>query len=177
MTANEDTTLAQSIPEVHERLLDPHKVRVWRGPDGRVRMEIEGDRGIIHVRVARCFPLSRPGRYIGFRDEADKDIGTVVEPSELDAESQRVVEEELKKRYFVPVITRIDEIREEFGVSYWTVDTDKGPREFVVRGLHDDIYEMEGNRILVIDVDGNRFDIPDYSVLDPKSYALIEGIL
>ncbi|MFQ6097827.1 MAG: DUF1854 domain-containing protein [Armatimonadota bacterium] len=177
MGPNELKLEAKSLEPIDERLLDPNKVRIWRSDDGRVRMEIADERCVLHVKVARCFPLSHPQRYIGFRDEDDKDIGTIVEPSELDPESQCVVEEELRKRYFVPIITRIHEIKEEFGVAYWRVDTDKGPREFVVRGLHDDIHELDGNRVLIVDVDGNRFDIPDYTALDPKSYALIEKIL
>ena len=43
------------------------------------------------------------------------------------------VAEELGLYYFVPAIRRVHEIKDELGFLYWTVDTDKGERSFVMR--------------------------------------------
>jgi len=157
--------------------LDPDEVRLWRTEAGKLRLEIAGDRCVLHVKIARAFPVSAPDRYIGFRDEDDKDIGMVVDPSKLEPRTRRIVEEEIGKRYFVPVITRIHSIKEEYGVGHWIVDTDRGPREFVVRGMRDSIWEVGGQRLIIIDADNNRYDIPDYAELDYRSYRLIEETL
>ncbi len=157
--------------------LDPEKIRLWRTSAGKVRMEIVGDRSVVHVKIARAFPVSDPDHYIGIRDEDDKDIGMVVDPSRLESRTRKIVEEEIHKRYFVPVITRIHSVKEEYGVGHWIVETDRGPREFVVRGMRDSIWEVGESRLIVIDVDNNRYDIPNYTELDYRSYRMIEETL
>jgi len=172
-----DTIHETSEDDLGAHELDPEKVRLWRTETGKLRMEITDDRCVLHVKVARAFPVSDPDHYIGFRDEDDKDIGMVPDPSKLESRTRRIVAEEVRKRYFVPVITRIHSVKEEYGVGHWIVDTDRGRREFVVRGMRDSIWEVSGNRLIVIDADNNRYDIPDYTELDYRSYRLIEETL
>jgi hypothetical protein len=96
---------------------------------------------------------------------------------ELDHESRAVLEEELRKRYFTPIIKRFYYIRHEFGAVYFDVETDKGRTEFVVRGLRENIVEVNINRYLITDVDGNRFELPDAMELDQKSLVLWERLI
>lgn len=154
------------------RLLDPKRLRLFRVA-GLPRATLENDRSWLKVMVARAFPLSDPEHYLGFLDGAGKDIGVLYDPGLLDPDSRRVVEEELEKRYFVPVVERVLSVREEFGAVYWNVETDRGSREIVVRNLRDNLQELSATRILVTDIDGNRYEFPDISRLDNKSQGLI----
>jgi hypothetical protein len=45
-----------TMPE--DRILEPGKLTISRGPDGHARLEIEGDRCILLVRAVRLFPIS-----------------------------------------------------------------------------------------------------------------------
>ena len=81
------------------RMLDPKRVRVFRHA-GVTRLTLENDRSWIKIAVARAFPLSDPDHYVGFLDGAGKDVGMVYDPSQLDSDSRRLVEEELERRYF-----------------------------------------------------------------------------
>ena len=177
MTSVSEAHNEAATDEVRNFMLDPATVRLWRSETGKLRMEIAGDRCVLHVKVARGFPISDPDHYVSFRDDDDKDMGMVQDPTKLEPRTRKIVERELHKRYFVPVIQRIRSIKEQYGVGHWVVDTDKGPREFVVRGMSDSIWEVGGNRLIVVDVDGNRYDIPDYTELDHRSYRLIEDVL
>jgi hypothetical protein len=140
---------------------------------GILRLTLNGDRSFLGINVGRAFPISNPSRYIGFQDRSGKDIGILVDPSRLDAESRRVLEAELERRYFVPVVEEILEVTEEFGAVYWQARTDRGEKEIVVRNLKDSIHELPGSRAMIIDVDGNRFLIPDTRRLDPKSTNIL----
>ncbi len=75
------------------------------------------------------------------------------------------------------MITRIESIKEEFGYAYWNVETDVGPRRFTVRDMQDNVVLLSPEHVLIIDVDGNRYEIPDYTQLDPKSRRYIEDLL
>ncbi|RLI06322.1 hypothetical protein DRO22_01340, partial [Candidatus Bathyarchaeota archaeon] len=50
-------------------------------------------------------------------------------------------------------------------------------RDFVIQGVQDNIVWLGERRLLFVDVDGNRFEIPDYSSLDKKSASLLEEVL
>ena len=154
------------------RILDPKKMRVFRNA-GVPRLTLENDRSWAKISVARAFPLSDPEHYIGFLDGAGKDVGMLHDPSLLDPDSRKLVEEELEKRYFVPIVERVVSVKEEFGTIYWTVETDRGAKEIIVRNLRDNIQELSASRIIITDADGNRFEFPDTGKLDNKSMGII----
>ena len=161
------------------RVLDPKTVRLFRthSSDTTVRATIDGDRSWRDVRIARAFPLSDPDRYIGLRDGDDKDIGIFETLHGLDSESRSVIDEELERRYFTPQITRVLSVSEAFGVVTWEVDTTKGLRRFLVRNLKDSTFTLGTSRVMMTDVDGNRYEIPDAYALGPQALVVLAKIL
>lgn len=155
--------------------LDPLSIRLSRDPAGILILTVEND-SYPHVRILRAFPLSDPRHYLGFFDQKGKEIGLLVNPRRLDGSSRALLERELDRRYFVPVILRIHAIREEFGSLYWQVDTDRGPRSFVLRSPAESILQLSPKRLMISDVEGNRFEIPDLSQLDPRSVRWLDKI-
>jgi hypothetical protein len=138
---------------------------------------VEDDRCYLNCRASWCFPFSDRRRYVALFDGLKGEVGVVHDPSELDESSREILAEMLERRYFVPVIERIKSIREEYGVVYWSVETDHGPRDFVCRGLRDSLVELSDGRLIVSDVDGNRFAIPDYTNLSRAAQAILDRVL
>ena len=161
------------------RVLDPKTVRLFRThpSDTTVRVTIDDDRSWRDVRIARAFPLSDPDKYIGLRDGDDKDIGILVTLQGLDGESRAIIDEELERRYFTPQVQRVLTVKEEFGVVTWEVETDRGPRRFLVRNLRDNSFPLGTNRLMVTDTDGNRYEFPDVQSVGPKAYAVLAKVL
>ena len=157
--------------------VDPKDIRLFREPPWKLRLTIEDDRSYLMVRIVCAAPLSQPSRYICFLDEKNEVICTVEDPIALDAESQRIVKEELKQRYMTAIIEQVDSLRNEFGVSYWDVKTNRGNREFVVRNVSESAQWISQRRLLLIDVDGNRFEIPNLDALDKRSLNLIGMVI
>ena len=73
----------------------------------------------------------------------------------------------------MPRIVRINSIDGRFGVTQWQVDTNFGPNQINL-GSRMDVAPMGGGRVLIKDVDGNRYEIVNHNKLDPKSHALLE---
>ncbi len=155
------------------RILEPKRIRLFRVA-GVTRLTYEGERSWLKADSFRAFPISEPGRYIGFLDGNGKDIGLVVDPAAMDSGSRLVLEEELELRYFVPVVRRVEGVKEEFGTVYWTVETDKGRTEIIARNLRDNIQYLSANRVLVTDVDGSRYEFADVEKLGPETQGIIE---
>lgn len=174
--ASIDEDLRPSSSEL--TLLNPKQIKLSRGPGDSIRMVVDDwDRSYLQVKIRKAFPLSYPEHFIGFNDGEDKEIGVIENPKELDKESLHIVRDELERRYFIPVIYQILTLRDEFGMGYWTVETDKGQREFITRGRHESLQELGNSRVIISDVDGNRYDIPNTDALDRKSYLLLSKIL
>ena len=161
------------------RFLDAPSLRLFRTApsDATVRLTIEGDRSWREVRIARAFPLSKPDSYIGLRDGDDKDIGILTTLKGLDADSVAIIEEELERRYFTPRVERVLAVKEEFGVVTWEVETDRGPRRFLVRNLRDNSFPLGTNRLMVTDTDGNRYEFPDVQAVGPKAYVVLQKVM
>jgi len=174
-----EITNAEEANPFAVRFLDAKTLRLFRthAEDATVRLTIEGDRSWREVRVARAFPFSDPDRYIGLRDGDDKDIGILTTLHGLDNDSRAIIEEELERRYFTPRIERVLTVKEEFGVVTWEVETDRGPRRFLVRNLRDSTFPLGANRLMMTDTDGNRYEFPDVSAVGPKAMTVLSKVL
>jgi len=127
-----------------------------------------------HVQVKVGFPLSDELASVSFCTEEGEEIGVLVDAENLEANSAKALSDALSFTYFIPKITGVDEIKEEYGVTRWKVRTDRGPRTFEVQSRHD-IRPVGPGRYLIRDIDGNRFEIRDVAALDPASRAKIEN--
>lgn len=95
----------------------------------------------------------------------------------VDQATRDIIAEELDRRYLTSIIEQIDSVRNEFGTSYWDVQTNRGQREFVVQNVAENAQWLGDHRLLLIDVDGNRFEIPRLDELDKRSSGFIEQVL
>lgn len=154
------------------RVLDPKQVRLFY-THGLLRLTLEEERSYLKTRIVRAFPISDPTHYYGLLDGAGKDIGMLVDPAELDSESRRIAEEALESRYFVPVVQTVYEVKDDFGSIVWDVETDRGRKTYIVRAMRDNLAEISPTRVIITDVDGNRFEIADLTRLDATAQTFI----
>lgn len=159
------------------KFLDPKYLQFYRAEGGALRLTIKNEICYLKVKATKAFPLSIPYRYIGFRDGADKEIGLVKDIADLPPEPRKLVDEELQKRYFTPIVLKIKSIQEKFGFTEWIVTTDKGERRFLTKGIHDNVAEVGMGRLMVTDADGNRYEIPDVEKLDARSLNLLNQLI
>ena len=165
------------IETIHPEKVDPAAIRIFREPAWRLRMTIEGDRSYTRVKIVRAAPLSEPDRYICFLDVKDEAICMVKDLDELAEENHQIVLEELDMRYLTAYVSRVNNLRNEYGVSYWDVETDRGRREFVAKKVAENAQWLGEARQFILDVDGNRFEFRDLRQLDKKSQAFIDVVL
>ncbi len=155
------------------KLVKPKQVKFWHDEQGRFCARIEGGGEFVNVKPIRNFPIQARDRLISLLDEKGNEIAILTTVHGLDLQSREALEEELEKRYFVPVIQAIHHIEGRFGITRWFVTTNKGERVFDVRERSDVRY-YPGRRVVIRDADGNLYEIPDYAQLDLHSRALLE---
>ena len=175
MPANENKPQEKPVTLIEASqlvFLDVKKLRFFKH-GATLRLTIENDRSYLQVGILRALPLSEPNRFLSVRDDANKEIGLLVNPAELSVEDRKLVKEELERRYFVPIIKRIVAAKERFGTVDWTIETDRGVCQFTTRNLRENVQRPAPGRIILNDVDGNRYDIRNVDDLSRESEELL----
>ena len=136
--------------------LDASALRIRRNGRALLTVETGGER-FDDVSVRRAF--------IGLFDAGGEEIGLLESLDGLEEESRTALEDQLALTYFLPVITSISRIGEEYGVVRADVETTRGPRQIEVRGIRSNIRVLSRNRALIEDTDGNRYELRDFHLL------------
>jgi len=117
----------------------------------------------------RLFPVSRADTYITLLDSEGVEVAIIRALSELNKESYDVIEYSLNDYYLVPRIVRILSVTEKYGTLHWSVETERGFKEFDIRNRNHDVKVYKDGRVRVRDSDDNRYIITDYRKLDKHS--------
>ena len=157
--------------------IDPARVTLFRGPRGVLRCTVEGAKSVLRAKVVRAFPLTSQGRWIAVLDGKNKEVCLIEDPEALDAESRRLVYEELEAFYRIPAIRRVNSVENEYRTMYWDVETDCGRREFVLKWASDTIIWLGPDELMLVGVDTNRFHIPSISRMDAHSRKALDVLL
>lgn len=157
--------------------MNPTELKLFYQPPGTLRLTVGDEKSYPKVSLYQSAPLSRPGEYLSLLDSKSEEIALVKHLNELTPESRAIAEQELRRRYLTAKIKAITGIKQEFGVTYWHVDTDRGPRDFVVQSLSESCAWLSDSHLLITDVDGCRFEIEDRNVLDAPSKRFLEQVL
>lgn len=157
--------------------MEPHTIHLFHAPENRLRMTVADTVSYVTVKPVWAAPLSHPGRFLSLVNAKGEEITTIADLATLPSASQKAVKEEIRRRYLTPIISRIVSARSEFGITYWTVETDRGQREFVTQSLQENAQWIGDGHLVLVDVDGNRFEIEDLSSLDTASQEYIERIV
>jgi hypothetical protein len=158
--------------------LQPDQVE-FRNENDRLSLTLADGTYYPRVTLRRCFPFSTNNFYItvmtpNTEKDRSRELGIITEIEDLKPQSRQAVSEELKMHYFVPVINKILKIKEEYGFQYWTVQTDRGEKEFIVRdNIVSTSRQISPTRWLLIDINQARYEINDDENLDARSRLLM----
>ncbi|MBM4148996.1 MAG: DUF1854 domain-containing protein [Lentisphaerae bacterium] len=151
----------------------PADLSIRREADGGLALlPPGGGEPLAGVRVARCFPWTRPDSYISVRDEAGREISLVPDLGELTPDTRREIEAELVAQEFIPRIVAVHDVEDRFDVMIWNVETDRGPVELQVKNA-EDVHQLDDGRVVVRDHAGGTF-VATPSELDPRSRRILD---
>lgn len=163
---DEEKMKAESADLLELRFLTKDNAVFTRTAGGFVSLTYAG-KTYDRIGVYRTFPVTEPEEYISIReaDEKAREIGVVEKLSELSAEQAGMLREQLNLRYFTPVITKIFDIKTEYGYGYFHVMTTYGECRFTIHTGGGSVVSLTDTRIVINDLDGNRFEVPDIMTL------------
>jgi hypothetical protein len=156
---------------------DPKELKLFYIPKDTLRMTVGEDRSYTLIKPAWASPLTYPERYLALMNAKGEEIVTLADPNELSSDSLVAVREELRRRYLSSTVKLIQQARTEFGATYWHVVTERGEKDFVTQSLQENAQWLSPTHLLLIDVDGNRFEIPNTQILDQRSRELLAAVV
>jgi hypothetical protein len=148
-----------------------------RTPFGQLILtNAQGERfaGVLPV---RAFPILAPEEGISLLSTEGHEVAWVDRLSDLPADYQNLIEDELAHREFMPVLVRIVDVSSFSTPCTWTVQTDRGRNEFVLRGDEDIRRIGTGRSLLVADAHGIHYLVPDQKALDAHSKRILDRFL
>ena len=133
--------------------------------------------GQVHqgVTVVRAFPIGAPDEAVSVLSAEGHELW-LEQPMQLPLAQQQAVQAALQAREFMPEIQRVDSVSSFTTPSTWSVQTNRGQAQFVLRG-EEDIRRLSGKTLIVADEHGVQFLIRDLPALDRHSRKLLDRFL
>ena len=163
--------LEQSKDLLELRYIDRTNAVFARTEGGFASLDYTDNEGKVQhydrVGVYRTFPMSNPDIFISIRepDEKAREIAVVKDLKDISEEQAAILREQLDLRYFIPKIEKIIDIKSEHGYAYFDVVTDFGQCRFTIHMSGGGVIHLSDVRIMITDIDGNRFEIIDVTKL------------
>ena len=142
------------------------------------RLKFTSSDGTVYEGVypARAFPISAPEEGLSLLNQAGHELDWINRLTDLPIEFQKLIEEELAQREFMPVIHRINHVSSFATPSTWDVETDKGSTQLILKS-EDQIWRLTATSLLITDSHGVNFIIRELDQLDKSSRKLLGRFL
>ncbi len=143
---------------------------------GRLVAIIKGGVEKVGVVPVRAFPISAPTAGFALLDAEGHELAWLSDLASLSRADREILEQALNAREFTPDIRRPLEVSSFATPSTWTVETDRGPTSFVLKGI-EDIRPLTPPRLMVTDSHGVNYLIQSLNDLDRHSRKLLDRFL
>ncbi|MFY8018648.1 MAG: DUF1854 domain-containing protein [Inhella sp.] len=128
------------------------------------------------VTPVRAHPISAPDEGLSLIGTDGHERAWIPRLAELPADQQAFINAELAQREFHPQMQRLVAVSTFSTPSQWTVETDKGPLQFLLKS-EEDIRRLGEGRLLISSNHGLQLHVPDRWALDRHSRRLLERFL
>ena len=169
------------VPSHHPRWLAPGNCKITTGRLGQMVVELADGEVARGVFAVACFPVKMPGQYISLRtyneEKREVEVGLVRDIGEFDAQARALLERSLGRRFFVHIVQSIKKIAMVNGYLALKVDTDLGPREFMMRWQGDRAIAYGEDGKMLIDTEENRYLVREISKLPDDERRMFEKFI
>lgn len=126
--------------------------------------------------AVRAYPISAPDEGVSLLGADGHELAWIANLQGLSATNRSLIESELAVREFMPRISRIDAVSSYATPSTWTVQTDRGATELILKA-EDHIRRLTHTTLLITDSQGISFLVDDVDSLDKHSRKLLDRFL
>lgn len=152
------------------------KFTLTRNSFGKLILNNEAGEVFEGVSPVRAFPIQSPLVGISLVMTDGREVAWIDQLDDLAADARELVMEELEGREFMPEISSILRVTSFALPCTWTVSTDRGETDFVLKG-DEDIRRIGKTSLLITDNHGIQFLIRDMYEIDKHSRKILDRFL
>jgi hypothetical protein len=169
------------LAQVGVRRLSPEITTIFEGTFSLLHCAIKGDSLYRAVFAMRMFPVRLPERYIAlhYTDASEKEceIGIIDDLTAFPEDQQVLVRRSLTLQYHEQFIRRIHEVRTEFGLLFFDVETQRGQEQFTMPWRGDRAEDFGEHGKVLLDAFDNRFIITDLTALPQRDLQRLRNFI
>ncbi len=128
------------------------------------------------VTAIRAYPITDPEGGVALMDAEGHELLWIDQLVQLAPDVRSQVMQALTEREFLPVIEKLEGVSSFATPSTWTVVTNRGTTQFLLKG-EEDIRRLTGTVLLINDADGVQYMIRDLAAMDKHSRKLLDRFL
>jgi Domain of unknown function (DUF1854) len=150
-----------------------HPFRLHYDGWGRLVLTTADGCEVVGIEPVRAFPITDPRRGISLCDAEGREVLWLDDLDAVPLPVRTILESELARRHFLPILERIVGIHGATEPTTWDVITDRGSTTFTLKS-EEDVRRVAGQRLIVTDAFGSRYLVSDLRTLDRSSRRLLE---
>ena len=125
----------------------------------------------------RAFPIQSPDVGISLVNLDGEEVAWIEELADVPEPAQTLIRDELASREFMPVISQIVAVASFSTPCTWTIKTDRGDTQLVLRGDEDIRRIGTGTALLISDSHGIQYLVRDQFAMDARSKKILDRFL
>ena len=153
-----------------------NNLNLSRDTAGQLVYTDEAGKSHHNIITVRAYPISAPDEGVSLLGTDGHELVWIANLQQLSAANRDLIASELAIREFMPRISRIDAVSSYATPSTWTVQTDRGATELILKA-EDHIRRLTHTTLLITDSQGISFLIADVDNLDQHSRKLLDRFL
>ena len=143
---------------------------------GKLVLTLDAGEEFVGVIPVRAFPIQAPTRGISMVRDGGKEVAWIDDLDELPQETRALIQQEIEGRELLPEILHIKSVTSFATPCTWSVETDRGDTEFVLK-VDEDIRRIGDASLLIADSHGIQFLVRDMFRIDKHSRKILDRFL
>ena len=143
---------------------------------GKLVLTLDAGEEFVGVIPVRAFPIQAPTRGISMVRDGGKEVAWIDDLDELPQETRALIQQEIEGRELLPEILHIKSVTSFATPCTWSVETDRGDTEFVLK-VDEDIRRIGEASLLISDNHGINFLVRDMFHIDKHSRKILDRFL
>jgi hypothetical protein len=146
-----------------------------RNSAGRLELSLNGE-VFRNVTPVRAFPVTAPDEGVAIMSKDGKELLWIARVADCEPQFAALISDELAQRDFMPVISEITSVSSFITPCTWTVATDRGVTQFILRG-EEGIRKLGSGALLITDSYGLQYLVQDYRKFDRAGRKILDRFL
>ena len=171
---SDEKVTQSSLQKVGVRILTPENTNIFIGRLGAVHCVVDNEQAYANIFFLLTFPVRLPDKLISMcatdEEGRDEEIGIIEDIKIFPEETQKIITSSLKRHYFQQTITRVFDIKLEYGLLFMKVETTTGRQDLSMHWRRDKALEYGQNGKVLLDTFENRYIIPNLHDLPTNDY-------